>query len=81
MLKPKGEEGKISRKIFDYYSQFHAHNGPGFDTWIVLNSLPCDKRFVDIIKNGKGLISLKVFIGNIQNNKYKFLNIYFSDVV
>ena len=49
----------------------HAHNGSSFDTWIILNNLPCDKHIVgDIIKNGKGIISLKVFNGLIfKNNK------------
>ena len=28
-----------------------------------------DKRIVNIIKNGKGIIELKVFIGYIQNGK------------
>ena len=47
----------------------HAHNGSGFDTWIILNNLPCDKHIVgDIIKNGKGIISLKVFNGYINKN-------------
>ena len=44
----------------------HAHNGSGFDTWIILNNLPCDKHIVNIIKNGKGIISLKVFNGYIE---------------
>ena len=48
----------------------HAHNGSGFDTWIVLNNLPCDKHIVNIFKNGKGIIELKVFNGLIlKNNK------------
>ena len=46
----------------------HAHNGSGFDTWIILNNLPCDKHIVDIIKNGKGIIELKVFNGLIHKN-------------
>ena len=46
----------------------HAHNGSGFDTWIILNNLPCDKHIVDIIKNGKSNIELKVFNGLIQKN-------------
>ena len=59
----------------------HAHNGSGFDTWIILNNLPCDKHINgDIIKNGKGIISLTIFNGYIEK-KNKFLNIYFSDVV
>ena len=49
----------------------NAHNCGGFDTWILLNSRPCDKHFVDIIKNGKGIISLKVFNGLIYKNNKK----------
>ena len=69
-LKLKGEERKDNKnKILEYNLRLHAHNGSGFDTWIVLNNLPCDKRIVNIIKNGKGIIELKVFNGYIQNNK------------
>ena len=32
-----------------------------------MNNLTCDKRIVDVIKNGKGIIELKVFNGYIQN--------------
>ena len=46
----------------------HAHNGSGFDTWIVLNNLPCDKHIVDIIEKGKDFIELKIFNGLIQKN-------------
>ena len=71
LLKLKGEERKtINNKILDYNLQLHAHNGSGFDTWIILNNLPCDKHIVgDIIKNGKGIISLKVFNGYIYNGR------------
>ena len=54
-------------KIVEYNLQLHAHNGSGFDTWIVLNNFPCDKRIVNIIKNGKSIIELKVFKGYIQS--------------
>ena len=63
LLKLKGDEHKVKNKIIDYNLQLHAHNGSGFDTWIVLNNLRCDKHIVEIIKNGKGIISLKVFNG------------------
>ena len=44
-LKLKGEERKtIINKIVEYDLQLHAHNGSGFDTWIILNNLPCDKH-------------------------------------
>ena len=67
-LKLKGDERKVKNKIVDYNLQMHAHNGSGFDTWIVLNNLPCDKHNVDIIKKGKGIIELKVFNGLILKN-------------
>ena len=71
-LKLKGEERKtVNKKIVEYNLQLHAHNSSGFDTWIKLNNLRCDKHIVgDIIKNGKGIIELKVFNGYIyKNNK------------
>ena len=67
-LKLKGEERKVKNEIVDYTLQMHAHNGSGFDAWIVLNDLPCDKHIVNIIKNGKGIIELKVFNGLIHKN-------------
>ena len=69
-LKFKGEEQEISsKKIVEYNLQLRAHNGSEFDTWIILNNLPCDKHFVDIIENGKSIISLRVFNGYIEKNK------------
>ena len=77
-LKLKGEKPKVKNKIVDYNLQMHAHNGSGFDTWIVLNNLPCDKHIVNIIKNGKGIIELKVFNGLIhKNNKQIPQNLHF----
>ena len=71
LLKLKGEERKVNNKIVEYNLQLHAHNGSGFDTWIILNNLRCDKHIVgNIIKNGKGIIELKIFNGLIyKNNK------------
>ena len=58
------EERKVKNKIVEYNLQLQANNGSGFDTWIKLNNLPCDKDIVgDSIKNGKGIIELKVFNG------------------
>ena len=69
-LKLKGEEHKDKKgKVLEYNLQLHAHNGSGFDTWIVLNNLSCDKRIVNTIKNGKSIIELKVFNGYIEKNK------------
>ena len=66
LLELKGEERKVNNKFVEYNLQLHAHNGSGFDSWIILNNLPCDKHIVDIIKNGKGIISLKIFNGYIK---------------
>ena len=65
-LKLKGEERKVKNENVENSLQMHAHNGSGFDTWIILNNFPCDKHIVgDIIKNGKGISELKVFNGYI----------------
>ena len=64
-LKLKGESRKVKNKNAEYNLQLHAHNGSGFDLWIILNNLPCDKHIVDIIKNGKGIIESKLFSGLI----------------
>ena len=69
-LKLKGEERKDKNKSVKYNLQLHAHNGSGFDAWIILNNLSCDRHIVgEIIKNGKGIIKLKVFNGFIEKNK------------
>ena len=75
LLKLKGEERNVRNKVFEYNLQLHAHNGSGFDTWIILNNLPCDKHFVDFNKIGKDIISLRVFNGYIYKGENKFLNI------
>ena len=59
----------------------HAHNGSGFDTWIILNNLPCDKHIINIIKNGKSIIELKVFNGLREKKINRFRKIFISDVV
>ena len=43
----------------------HAHNASGFDTLIILNSSTCERKVVNLIKTGKGIISLKNFNGNV----------------
>ena len=68
-MKLKEEEYKDKKgKVLEYNLQLDAHNGSGFDTWIVLNNLPWDERIVNIIKNGECFIELKVFNGYIEKN-------------
>ena len=64
-----GERNTFRNKIVEYNLQLHAHNGSGYDTWVMLKNLPCDKHIVDIVKNGKSTISLRVFNGYIHNSK------------
>ena len=65
----KGEERKVKKKIVENNLQLHAHNGSGFDTWIILNNLPCDKHIVDMVENGKSIIKLKVLDDYIEKSK------------
>ena len=44
-LELKKQEYKDKKgNVLEYNLQLHAHNGSGFDTWLVLNNLPCDKE-------------------------------------
>ena len=65
-LKLKREERKLKNKLVEHNLQLHAHNGSGFDRWIILNNLSCDKHIVNIIKNGNGIIESKLLIGYIE---------------
>ena len=64
-LKLKGEEKRVRKKVVEYNLQLHAHNGSGFDTWIILNNIDCDKHIVNVPKNCKGIIELKIINGYI----------------
>ena len=68
-LKLNDDVRKVENKIVQYTLQHDAHNGSGFDTWIILKNLPCDKPIVDSIENGKCIIELKVFNGYVGTNK------------
>ena len=68
-LKVKGNERKVKNKIVENNFQIHAHDGSGFDTWVILNNLSCDKHIVNIIKNGKSIQEFKVFNGHIEKIK------------
>ena len=69
----KGEPKKVDNKIVEYELHMLGHNGSSFDTYIILNNLPKCRRIVNIIKNGKGIISLKIFNGYIDK-KPQYVN-------
>ena len=68
LLKVKGEEGKLGNKVVEYNLELNAHNGCGFDTWIVSNNFLCERSIVNMKKHARGVISINVFNGYIQNS-------------
>ena len=69
VLSFKGEPEKIKNKIVEYSLYLIAHNGSGFDSYVVLNNLHQWRNVVKSIKNGAGIISLKIFNGYVDQNK------------
>ena len=65
VLQFKGEPKRIINKIVKYNFYLIAHKGSGFDSYIVLNNLPHWRTF-KLIKNGSGVVSLKIFIGYVE---------------
>ena len=58
--KSKGRQ-KNKNKVVEYDLYLIADNGSGFDSCVVLNTLPHYTTAVDLIKNGAGNISPKIF--------------------
>ena len=46
-----------------------AHNVSGFDSDVVINNLPHWRSIVELVKNGAGIISLRIFNGYIDEKK------------
>ena len=68
VLQFKGEPKRINNKIVKYNLYLIAHKGSGFDSYVVLNNLPQWRTF-KLIKNGSGIVSLKIFNGYVDQNK------------
>ena len=66
VLSYKGEPKKLKNKIVEYNLYLIAHNGSGFDSYVVLNNLPQWRSVVKLIKNGRGIVSLKIFNGYVD---------------
>ena len=66
VLSFKGEPKKVKNKIVEYNLYLIAHNGSGFDSYVVLKNLPQWRSVVKLIKNGAGITSLKIFNGYID---------------
>ena len=66
VLSFKGEPKKVKNKIVEYNLYLIAHNGSGFDSYVVLNNLTQWRSVVKPIKNGAGIVSLKIFNGYVD---------------
>ena len=62
----KGEPTKLNGRIVEYKLQLKAHNGSGFDKWVVLNILSSWYGILNFIRIGKTIISLKVLKRNVK---------------
>ena len=69
VLSFKGEPKKIKNKIVECNLSLIAHNGSGFDSYVVINALPQWRSVVKLIKNGAGIFSHKIFNGYVDHNK------------
>ena len=69
VLSFKGEPKKVKNRIVENNLFLIAHNGSGFGSYVVLNNLPQWRSVVKLIKNGVGIVSLKIFNGNVDQNK------------
>ena len=58
VLSFKGEPKKVRIKIVEYNLYLIAHNGSGFDSYVVLYNLPQWRSLVKLIKNGAGIVAL-----------------------
>ena len=73
----KGEPKKVKNRIVEYNLYLIAHNGSGFDSYVVLNNLPQWRNVVKLIKNARGIVSLKIFNGYVDENKKKPQYVHF----
>ena len=78
VLHIKGEAKRINNKLVKYNLYLLAHKGSGFDSYVVLNNLPQWRTVVSFIKNGAGIVSVKIFKGFLDPDK-NFLIMFILD--
>ena len=86
VLQLNGEPRKIKNKIVKNNLYSLAHKGSSFDSYVVLINLPQWRTVVSLIKNGAGIVSLKIFNGYVDPVKtipqyvhFRFGLIYIKD--
>ena len=77
VLSFKGEPKKVKNKMVEYNLYLIAHNGSGFDSYVISNNLPQWRSVVKLIKNGAVIVSLKIFNGYVDQNKKIPQNVHF----
>ena len=65
----KGAVIKPKNRIVENNLHLIAHNGSGFDSYVVSSNLPQWRSFLKLIKNGAGVISLEMFNGYVDSVK------------
>ena len=75
LYRSKENQEKSKTKIVEYNLYLIAHNGSGFDSYVVLNNLPQWRNVVKLIENGAGIVSLKIFNGYVdEKNKTQYVH-------
>ena len=69
VLQFKGEPKRVNNKFGEDIFYILAHNGSGFDSYVVLNNRTQWRTVVSLIRNGSGIVSLKNFHGSVDGNK------------
>ena len=77
VLSFRAELNKIKNKIVEHNQFLIARNGSGFDSYVVLNNLLQGRSVVKLIKNGKGIVSLKIFNSYVDKNKKTLQYVHF----
>ena len=78
VLSFKGEVRKVNNKIVEYHLSLIAHNGSGFESYVVLNNLPQWRSVVNLFKKGAGIVSLKIFNDHVDQSKKNPLYVNFG---
>ena len=64
-----GVPKKVNYKSVENNLYKIAHNGSAFDSFYVMKNLPQLRSFVNFNKNGAEIVSLKIFIAYVDENK------------
>ena len=58
-------------KSVEYRLQMHVNSGSGLDSWVIINSLTCNRNITKIIQSSRRIIFLENFKGYAFKDKTK----------